>query len=255
MQQASDRLDELFSAPLEEFVKLRNRIAKELAATGSHQEAEAVRSLKKPTVAAWAMNQVARRDPHKVRALLDAHTKLREANSPEEFREASSERQEAVKSLLDAVSELLDREGHAVGGGANEKVTRTLLALASNEQAETAFSLGRLEKDLEPEELFFTASVAAPRRRGRSEADRELEEARHVARRLNSEADQLGRLASELEARAEAAEKALEEARRESERFRYKAGEARKRHLEKQAEAKAALDEVSTLEKRAAKKS
>ena len=84
-------LDALFSAPREEFVKLRDRKARELASSGASDEAKALRALKKPTVAAWAMNQVARTDPAKATAILDAYRKLRAADSPTAFRAASAE--------------------------------------------------------------------------------------------------------------------------------------------------------------------
>ena len=56
----TDRLAELFAAPLDEFVATRNRIAKELRAEGNETEAADVAALRKPTTVVWGLNQLAR---------------------------------------------------------------------------------------------------------------------------------------------------------------------------------------------------
>ena len=77
MAKPADAVSELFALPLNEFTPARNERAKELAADGDKAAADAVRALRKPSVPAWAVNQVARRDAKGITALFDAFTPLR----------------------------------------------------------------------------------------------------------------------------------------------------------------------------------
>ena len=52
-----DALDDLYGAPLEDFVAERKRLAKKLAG----DEAKDFAKARKPNVAAWVLNQLARR--------------------------------------------------------------------------------------------------------------------------------------------------------------------------------------------------
>src|SRR3954447_8139768 len=63
-------VDRLYGLPLEEFVAERDALAKRLRADKRREEADAVKSLRKPSVAAWAVNQVLRCHPEDRRALL-----------------------------------------------------------------------------------------------------------------------------------------------------------------------------------------
>lgn len=71
--------DGLFRLAPEDFVAARDRLARRLRASGRPEDAAAVKRLGRPTRAAWALNQVARRDPVRVRGLLDAARDLRVA--------------------------------------------------------------------------------------------------------------------------------------------------------------------------------
>ncbi|MFL5711221.1 MAG: hypothetical protein ACJ77W_04985, partial [Chloroflexota bacterium] len=65
-------LDELYGKPLEDFTKARNDLAARLKRAHQAEAADAIRALKKPSLAAWSANQLARREPELVRELLDA---------------------------------------------------------------------------------------------------------------------------------------------------------------------------------------
>lgn len=244
--------DDLFAAPLAEFVKRRDRLAKELAQRGSAQEAQAVRALRKPTVATWAMNQAARRSPEKVKNLLGVYRTLREADSAAALRQASARRQEAVRAVVDAVREALESSGHSESPSLTDKVTRTLLAMATDERAQLALSGGHLTGELEPVELDFGAggAVFMDSELQEGAGDRELREALKRASRLAKEVDELSAQALQLEARAADAQRVLEEAQKEVERFREKAGKARAREAEKRQEAESAARLVTELEGR-----
>ena len=57
VEQAADLL---YGLPLDEFTPARNAAAKELRDQGLKAEADAVKALAKPSVAAWAVNQLTR---------------------------------------------------------------------------------------------------------------------------------------------------------------------------------------------------
>ncbi len=70
-------LDELYKAPLEDFTARRNELVRKLRVSGDRDLAEAVRGLAKPSVAAWAVNQLAFNHPDEVDALMEAGERLR----------------------------------------------------------------------------------------------------------------------------------------------------------------------------------
>ncbi len=72
-------IDRLFALPLDEFTSSRNALARRLKGEGETEGAEQVRSLAKPSVPAWTINQLARREKAMVKALLDAGARLRKA--------------------------------------------------------------------------------------------------------------------------------------------------------------------------------
>src|SRR6266508_3275581 len=76
-----EAIDRLYSVDLAEFVPERTRLVKELRAEGRRAEAQQVAELRKPTTAAWAVNQLARKHRRDVDLLLDAGHRLREAQA------------------------------------------------------------------------------------------------------------------------------------------------------------------------------
>ena len=66
------RLDELFAAPPDGFVAAREAIVKELKQAGRRDEAAVVHALRRPTVAVWGVNQMARARPDHLAALVSA---------------------------------------------------------------------------------------------------------------------------------------------------------------------------------------
>ena len=76
----ADETDELYALPREEFTAARDALAKRLRADKRREEADAVKQLRRPSVAAWAINQAVRRDPDALRELLAAGEALRAAH-------------------------------------------------------------------------------------------------------------------------------------------------------------------------------
>ena len=64
---AADDADALYGLPLDAFVAERDALAKRLRTDGRGGDADEVKALRKPSVAAWAVNQVVRSQPNQRR--------------------------------------------------------------------------------------------------------------------------------------------------------------------------------------------
>ena len=151
MSQALDEFqDELFGLPLDEFVAQRDARAKELRASGDREAADAVKKLRKPTVSAWAVNQLARRERDTLDTLLAAGEALRRAQSAlgegggdaRVLRDAARDERGAIDDLVAAASELLPSASESV----LEEVRETLHAAAIDDEARELIDRGRLTK-------------------------------------------------------------------------------------------------------------
>src|SRR4051812_45311166 len=93
-------VDELYGAPPDEFISRRDARAKELRKT-DRAAADALKRLRKPSVAAAAVNRLARDAPEHVDALMGAGEALRQAQfgggDRDAIRDAAREEREAVE--------------------------------------------------------------------------------------------------------------------------------------------------------------
>ena len=71
-QSPDTRVDQLYDLPPGEFTAARNALAKALRAEGQRDDADRVAKLRRPTIAAWAINQAVRHHRDRVDALVDA---------------------------------------------------------------------------------------------------------------------------------------------------------------------------------------
>jgi hypothetical protein len=177
-------LDDLFGLPAGDFTAARNDLAKRLKAAGETDQAENVRSLAKPTVPAWAVNQLARTEKSKVRRLLDAGEKMRAAHeralsdrAGEDFRKATEAERALVQELTDDARALLDDAGSPASDQVVKRISETLRAASTDEEARELLEAGRLTKELEPAGFGALAGVpfsTQPRERpaGDTRADR-----------------------------------------------------------------------------------
>ncbi|HZC99735.1 MAG TPA: hypothetical protein VFA46_05945, partial [Actinomycetes bacterium] len=94
----------LYELPPEGFVAARDELRRRLR-DSDRAAAERVRRLRRPTVAAWAVNQVARRRPELVAELVEAGDRLRQAQR----RALSGLRDSGLRAAAAQRRELLDR--------------------------------------------------------------------------------------------------------------------------------------------------
>ena len=208
---------DLYVLPLDQFTAARDRLAQQLRSGGDAEEAKRVAKLRKPSVAAWALNRASRNNPDDVSRLLDSHRLLRQAGSRQAVEQASERRRQAVAALTDAGMAELD------GGSlqTRDRVTRTLLAVATDAHGEADLAAGTLVRELEPSGGGW-GEMELPPMPEPDPAERAaaaLEEARERARVLEIEA-------SDAESQVEAAKQELAEARQRAKRARSAADTA-----------------------------
>jgi hypothetical protein len=96
---------ELYGEPLDAFTRSRNEHAKQLKAAGDADAARRVQALKKPTMAAWLVNQLVRSEPEQVGLLLDLGREMRaglSGLSADELRLLTKRRYQLVSILVNA---------------------------------------------------------------------------------------------------------------------------------------------------------
>ena len=132
--------DELYALPPGDFTRARDERAKALRKEGRREEADAVKALRKPTVAAWALNQLARRRAKDVERLVAAGEELRAAQEEllaggdrKAFQSAAAKEREQVAKLAGEATELVSEAGERASPALQEKISETLHAAALDE--------------------------------------------------------------------------------------------------------------------------
>ncbi len=168
----ADEADELYALPLDEFTSARNELEKRLRKDGQRDEAAEVKALRKPTVPAWALNQVARQRPGEVGDLIDAGRRVREAQDEllaggdrEALDRAGSDQRALVRTLVRATVDAGKEGGIGTGAAFEDKVGATLRAAAADDEVGAQLVAGRLEREHEAVGLLgFEAGPAVPAR-------------------------------------------------------------------------------------------
>jgi hypothetical protein len=174
---AEKAADELYALPPGDFTRARDERAKALRKEGEREAADAVKALRKPTVAAWALNQLARARRKDVERLLKAGERLRAAQEDllaggdrSAFQEAAAEERDLVAQLTGDATDLASEAGER-GGGLEGKIADTLHAAALDEETAEQLRAGRLQREREAIGGFGGLSTAAPGRPARGRAD------------------------------------------------------------------------------------
>jgi hypothetical protein len=281
-------LDELYAAPLAEFVATRDRLAAALTREGRKDEAQALKKLRRPSATAWATNQVVRGARDAVDRMLSASDRLRRGqeallagrSDQAAFQAGVDELRAATAALSAAARDVLDKAGK----GARELIDGVIAnvrvaALADARRADLLEA--RLTADLEagdqglagflgagvpsasspvsPKPGAPVVSLEAARKekaereehaRRLSEARAEATTAREVAARAEAAAQKARAARDAAQARVVEAERALAAAR-EAEGAAQSALDGAERHLAAvAAEAQAAARRLDALGER-----
>ena len=225
--------DELYGAPPEEFVARRDAMAKELRKGGDRAGADAVKKLRKPSVAAAAVNRLAREASDEVAGLLAAGEALRQAQLGGGDRDAI---RSAARDEREAVEGLVSRAGKLSAAVADE-VRSTLHAAAVDDEARDLIERGVLTEGRSATGLGgFGLPATAPSppkakpapKRQRRKADDAAEGKRAEAERKREEAERK-KAARERVKAARAALREAEKAATAAERERKSAAKELKR--------------------------
>jgi hypothetical protein len=144
-----DEADELYGLPDDEFTSARDVLAKRLRGEKRRDDADAVKALRRPSVAAGAINRAVRE--HGADDLLAAGEALREAHEAllsgngdaAAVREATASEREAVRDFARLAL------GEGASPSTEEKVRATLHAASVDDDVREALAAGRLEREAE----------------------------------------------------------------------------------------------------------
>lgn len=200
-----DEVDRLYGLPLDEFVGARDDLAKRLRSEGRREEADRVKALRKPPVAVWLVNQVARERELDVRRLLDAADGLRTAQAAgsKEFAEARRNEAHALERLAAAAREIAGREGS--GQAVVDRATQTLRAAAATDGGRELLRQGRLTEELSP--VGFEALTGLVPTTGRTRKKKAAPAPPRPSKQARERVERLRKAEREAEKAAERAEK------------------------------------------------
>lgn len=148
------RIDALFALPPEEFTTARNTLVKELRGEGDRTTATAVGKLRRPTVAAWAVNQTVRTHRDAFDRLLEAGDAVRRVQRRalsgvrgDGMRDAMRTRRAQIEALADAAAEFLVERGIAPDSHRSD-IVATFDAASADEAAAAEVAGARLSQPL-----------------------------------------------------------------------------------------------------------
>jgi hypothetical protein len=210
-----ERVARLYGLAPEEFTPERNALAAELRAEGDGEGAAAVKALRKPTAAAWLVNQLVRAEPDLVEALLGAGGELRQAHRQAASGRGAAQLRAAAEAERSAIELLLARAPTVIGRPLSpalvESVRNSLHAASSGDEARELVRTGTLTTELRPVGLGpipAASEVPQPRRRTKAQEAAAARRSAEVAKMLKAAK------ASEtaLQREVQAAEKAVKRA-------------------------------------------
>ena len=238
-------VDRLYAAPLAEFTERRDELARSLRGEGEREAADEVKALRKPTVAAWAVNQLVRREKMRVRGLLTAgerlrgaHEKLLRGGPATAVQAATEDERKATRALVEAAESILEEAGHSGIRSTLVRVEETLHAAAADEELATRLQEGRLVKEEEAVGFGLAALPAdapgakrsdrgavrtAKRREAEAklaEADERLADARRAVKDASRSVEERRRELADAERELDTRSAAVKSAEREVERTR-----------------------------------
>lgn len=153
MVKREDPLDPLFRLPLTEFISARKELAARLKKNGYAEDAERVKTLAKPPLSAWTVNQLYWNHRAAFDELIATGQRIRKAQTSGKManmREALEARREAVTHLSNLATEVLTDAGHTPSLDILRRITSTLEALSASTSVSDDSTPGRLTHDVDP---------------------------------------------------------------------------------------------------------
>lgn len=193
----------VYGGPLEEFVKRRDALMRELRSAGDRDAANAVKALRKPSRVAWALDQGAITARDALDTLVAAAAATLDAQSSGgDVRAAMATLRGAVRGFAARSADAARDAGYNVEAGV---LVNAVLAVLSRPDSFDKLREGRLVEVPEAGGLDFLAGLPAPASSVRPEAPASTVSA--------SKQKRSGVREKEAQAQVDAAERALHEAR------------------------------------------
>ncbi|MEU6084813.1 hypothetical protein [Streptomyces sp. NPDC047108] len=145
--------DQLYALPPEQFTAARDKAAK----AAPRGDAAKIRGLRRPTLAAWAVNLLVRSDRDQITALLGLGEQLRRAHQDldgSQLRELSGQQRKLVTALSQQTQRLATEAGRPVGESVLREVEATVQAALADADAAEELATGRMTKALTPRAGF-----------------------------------------------------------------------------------------------------
>jgi hypothetical protein len=224
---ADAEAERLYGLPLDEFTAARDTRARELRQDGERESAAEVAALRKPVLAAWVVNMLARDERGDIRELVAAAKGIKAGKEG-----ADAAFREALERLTDAGRRLLEAEGRSADATLQE-VAGTLRAAAASDPE--LLAAGTLTQPVESSGFGAMAGASSSPARSRAakaqaakRVDRRaVERARKALAEARDEARALERTATAAEREARKARDLAEQARERVAEAETRLGDAR----------------------------
>ena len=150
VMRGTDAADDLYTAPPSDFTRARDALVRELRSAGQDSIANAVRQLRKPTVAVWALNQAARKASGHVQTFLSALDRVKRAQlrQPNDLAPASESMRAALARIVSDARNTLQASGTAWTPSLLRRVSDTLRGAVSDPAQRDHLLHGRLTDEL-----------------------------------------------------------------------------------------------------------
>jgi len=144
-------LDELYALVPDAFLPRRAELAAQARAEGDRELANEIRRLRKPSVAAWAVNRMVQTRATDVASLTDLAGRLRSAQQSLDgalLQQLGRERSKLVDVLVKATTEAASEDGATLSAAAARDAADTFVAALASPDATAAVVSGRLTRTL-----------------------------------------------------------------------------------------------------------
>jgi hypothetical protein len=160
-----DDLNALFRLPVAEFTGARNALALQLKKSGRRDESDRVKALAKPSITAWAVNQLYWQHREAFDRLIATGQRFRKAQTSgrtpkvADMREALDARRAALSRLSDLATALLRDAGSSPTPETIHRISTTLEGLSACASFPDDQRPGRLSRDVDPPGFESFASL------------------------------------------------------------------------------------------------
>lgn len=154
-----DAIAALYGGPFADFIRARDDLARALRTGGDREAASAVKSLRKPSRPAWALDRIAQQQPGTLSALEDAVGEIVDAHAGKgDVRAAMATLREAVRGYATQAAEEARSAGFSLESG---DLSNAVLAVLGNPDSWDELRRGQLVDVPEAGGLDFLAALPA----------------------------------------------------------------------------------------------